>query len=137
MLRLPTGLFYAQGVKANVLFFDKKPASEKPWTQKLWIYNLRTKKHFTLKTSPLSRADLDEFVDLYKVGQRHQRVETWGAANPDGRWRAYSLADSDNLPAPAVMVQEIVEDLQAALEQFKLIAGDLDSTPFEAEIIQH
>ena len=137
MLRLPTGLFYAQGVKANVLFFDKKPASEKPWTQKLWIYNLRTKKHFTLKTSPLSRADLDEFVDLYKVGQRHQRAETWSAANPDGPWRANSLANSDNLPAPAVIVQEIVEDLLAALEQFKLIAGDLDSTPFEAEIIQH
>ena len=96
----------------------------------------------------LRRADLDEFVQLYKVGQRHQRVETWSAANPDGRWRAYghdeliardktsldifwlkddSLADSDNLPAPAVIAQEIVEDLQAALEQFKLIAGDLDS----------
>ena len=148
LLRLPTGLFYAQGVKANVLFFDKKPASEKPWTQKLWIYDLRTNKHFTLKTSPLRRADLDEFVQLYKVGQRHQRVETWSAANPDGRWRAYghdeliardktsldifwlkddSLADSGNLPAPAVIAQEIVEDLQAALEQFKLIAGDLDS----------
>ena len=132
----------------NVLFFDKKPASEKPWTQKLWIYDLRTNKHFTLKTSPLRRADLDEFVDLYKVGQRHQRTETWRAENPDGRWRAYShdelvardktsldifwlkddsLADSDNLPAPAVIAQEIVEDLQAALEQFKLIAGDLDS----------
>ena len=76
-------------------------------------------------------------MDLYKVGQRHQRAETWSAANPDGRWRANSLANSDNLPAPAVIVQEIVEDLQAALEQFKLIAGDLDSTPFEAEIIQH
>ncbi len=99
-----------------------------------------------LKISPLRRADLDEFVDLYKVGQRHQRTETWRAENPDGRWRAYgydelvardktsldifwlkddSLADSDNLPAPAVIAQEIVEDLQATLEQFKLIAGDL------------
>ena len=147
LLRLPTGLFYAQGVKANVLFFDKKPASEKPWTKKLWIYDLRTNRHFTLKTNPLRRADLDEFVELYKVGQRHKRTETWGAANPDGRWRAYgydeliardkasldifwlkddSLADSDNLPAPAVIAQEIVEDLQAALEQFKLIAGDLE-----------
>jgi type I restriction enzyme M protein len=146
LLRLPTGLFYAQGVKANVLFFDKKPASETPWTKKLWIYDLRTNKHFTLKTNPLRRVDLDEFVDLYKVGKRHERVETWSFDNPDGRWRAYgyeeliardktsldifwlkdeSLADSDNLPAPAVIAQEIVEDLQAALEQFKLIAGDL------------
>lgn len=154
LLRLPTGLFYAQGVKANVLFFDKKPAAEKPWTQKLWIYDLRTNKHFTLKTNPLRREDLEEFVQLYKVGKRHERAETWSAENPDGRWRAYryddliardktsldifwlkddSLADSDNLPAPAVIAQEIVEDLQAALEQFKLIAGDLGAdVPEEA-----
>jgi type I restriction enzyme M protein len=97
---------------------------------------------------PLRRADLDESVELYKVGQRHKRAETWSDANPDGRWRAYgydelaardktsldifwlkddSLADSDNLPAPAVIAQEIVEDLQAALEQFKLIAGDFEA----------
>ncbi len=136
-----------------MLFFDKKPASEKPWTQKLWIYDLRTNKHFTLKTNPLRREDLDEFVQLYKVGQRHERIETWSAENPDGRWRAYSydelvardktsldifwlkdesLADSDNLPAPEVIAQEIVEDLQSALEQFKLIAGDLGSEQAEA-----
>ncbi|MEP6963927.1 MAG: N-6 DNA methylase, partial [Polaromonas sp.] len=153
LLRLPTGLFYAQGVKANVLFLEKKSASEKPWTQKLWIYDLRTNKHFTLKTSPLRRQDLDEFVDLYNVANRNRRKPTWSAqadsasgSSPDGRWRAYSydeliardkasldifwlkddaLADSDNLPPPEVIAQEIVEDLQAALEQFKLIAGDL------------
>jgi type I restriction enzyme M protein len=148
LLRLPTGLFYAQGVKANVLFFEKKPASESPWTKQLWIYDLRTNKHFTLKTNPLRREDLDEFVDLYCVGQRHKRQPTWSTENPDGRWRVYSydeliardkasldifwlkdesLADSDNLPPPEVIAQEIVEDLQAALEQFKLIAGDLQS----------
>jgi type I restriction enzyme M protein len=153
LLRLPTGLFYAQGVKANVLFFDKKPAAEKPWTQKLWIYDLRTNRHFTLKTNPLRREDLEEFVQLYKVGKRHERAETWSAENPDGRWRAYgyeeliardktsldifwlkdeSLADSDNLPEPGVIAQEIVEDLQAALEQFKLIAGDLAESEQDA-----
>ena len=142
----PTGLFYAQGVKANVLFFEKKSASETPWTQQLWIYDLRTNKHFTLKTNPLQRADLDEFVALYQAGNRHQRQATWSPENPDGRWRAYSydelvardktsldifwlkddsLADSDNLPAPGVIAMEIVEDLQAALAQFQLIAGDL------------
>ena len=146
LLRLPTGLFYAQGVKANVLFLEKKGASETPWTKKLWIYDLRTNKHFTLKTSPLRRDDLNEFVALYNAGNRNLRQATWSAENPDGRWRMYSydqliardkasldifwlkddsLADSDNLPAPAVIAQEIVEDLQAALEQFKLIAGDL------------
>jgi type I restriction enzyme M protein len=161
LLRLPTGLFYAQGVKANVLFFDKKPASETPWTRKLWIYDLRTNKHFTLKTNPMKREDLDEFVRLYNPKNRHERKPNWFAkdephANPptdqkegtgeDGRWRAYdyeeliardkasldifwlkdeSLSDSENLPAPDVIAQEIVEDLEAALEQFRLIAGDL------------
>jgi type I restriction-modification system DNA methylase subunit len=66
LLRLPTGIFYAQGVKANVLFFDKKTASATPWTKKVWIYDLRTNKHFTLKTGTLTRADLDDFVDCYK-----------------------------------------------------------------------
>ena len=146
LLRLPTGLFYAQGVKANVLFFEKKPASETPWTKQLWIYDLRTNKHFTLKTNPLTRADLDEFVALYQVDSRQQRQATWSPETPDGRWRAYSydelvardktsldifwlkdesLADSDNLPAPGVIAREIVEDLEAALAQFRLIASDL------------
>ena len=153
LLRLPTGLFYAQGVKANVLFFDKKPASETPWTKKLWIYDLRTNKHFTLKTSPMKREDLDEFVACYNPKNRHERKATWSdtpdlktGSGPEGRWRVYgyeelvardkasldifwlkdeSLADSDNLPAPEVIAQEIVEDLEAALEQFRLIAGDL------------
>ncbi|ODS99285.1 MAG: DNA methyltransferase [Lautropia sp. SCN 69-89] len=153
LLRLPTGLFYAQGVKANVLFFDKKPASETPWTKKLWIYDLRTNKHFTLKTNPLKREDLDEFVHLYKPANRHDRKPTWSeapdsrsGAGPDGRWRAYdydeliardkasldifwlrdeSLADSDNLPPPDVIAREIVDDLEAALEQFRSIAEDL------------
>jgi len=149
LLRLPTGLFYAQGVKANVLFFDKKPASETPWTKQLWIYDLRTNQHFTLKTNPLKREHLDEFVALYQVGQRHLRQPTWTPATPEGRWRVYgtdelmardktsldifwlkdeSLADSDNLPPPAVIAQEIVADLEAALEQFRLIAGDVEAT---------
>ena len=119
LLRLPTGLFYAQGVKANVIFFDKKPASETPWTKKLWIYDLRTNKHFTLKTNPLKRADLDEFVALFNPANRHQRqapVERWRTRRPlrvyevdelvvGATRRAWTssgsrrvLADSDNLP---------------------------------------
>ncbi len=146
LLRLPTGLFYAQGVKANVLFFDKKPASETPWTKKLWIYDFRTNIDFTLKTNPLKREDLDEFVKCYKPENRHQRKATWSEKKPEGRWRSYdydelinrdkasldifwlrdeSLADSDNLPDPGIIAREIVDDLEAALEQFKLIAEDL------------
>ena len=148
LLRLPTGLFYAQGVKANVLFFDKKPASETPWTKQLWIYDLRTNQHFTLKTAPLKREDLDEFVACYHPANRHARAPTWSTDTPEGRWRAYrydeliardkasldlfwlrddNMAESDNLPAPEVIAQEIVDDLEAALEQFRLIAADLGS----------
>ena len=146
LLRLPTGLFYAQGVKANVLFFDKRPGGETASTQKLWIYDLRTNKHFTLKTDPLKREDLDEFVKCYHAKNRHDRKPTWSDKSPDGRWRAYtydelvardkasldlfwlkddSLEDSANLPDPDVITQEIVDDLEAALEQFRLIANDL------------
>lgn len=147
LLRLPTGVFYAQGVKANVLFFDRKPASEKPWTKKLWIYDLRTNMHFTLKTNPLGRSDLDEFVKCFNPENRHKRRATWSEdKKPDGRWRAYgydeiikrdkvsldifwlkdeSLEDSANLPDPDVIAEEIVEDLQAALDQFAEIATDL------------
>lgn len=146
LLRLPTGLFYAQGVKANVLFFDKKPASETPWTKKLWIYDLRTNINFTLKTNPLKRADLDEFVENYNPTNRQDRNPTWSEDTQDGRWRAYdydeiinrdkasldifwlkdeSLEDSENLPEPGIIAGEIVEDLQAALEQFKEIAEEM------------
>ncbi|MBS0165290.1 MAG: SAM-dependent DNA methyltransferase [Nitrospira sp.] len=91
LLRLPTGLFYAQGVKANVLFFDKKPASETPWTKKFWIYDLRTNQHFTLKTNPLKRENLDEFVKCYNPANRHERPSAsseqalWSEKNPNGR----------------------------------------------------
>ncbi len=146
LLRLPTGLFYAQGVKANVIFFDRKPASETPWTKKLWIYDLRTNKDFTLKTNPLKREDLDEFVKCYNPENRHDRKSTWSEKKPDGRWRAFdyeelinrdkasldifwlkdeSLEASENLPEPGVIAREIAEDLQNALEQFQLIAEDL------------
>src|SRR5436305_14398322 len=69
-------IFYAQGVKANVLFFDRKPASETPWTKTLWIYDLRTNKHFTLKTKTLTRSDLDDFVAYYRPENRHERAES-------------------------------------------------------------
>ena len=146
LLRLPTGVFYAQGVKANVLFFDRKPARETPWTKEVWIYDLRTNKTFTLKETPLVRADLDGFVACYKPENRHERVATWSEETPNGRWRAYtydeimardkasldifwlrdeSLDDSATLPHPSILAAEIVEDLRAALAQFQEIADDL------------
>jgi type I restriction enzyme M protein len=122
-----------------VLFFDRKPASETPWTRTLWIYDLRTNKHFTLKTNTLTRADLDDFVGSYNPGNRHQRTESErfrsfsyedlvkrDKANLDIFWlRDDSLGDSSDLPDPAILAAEIVEDLQAALDQFAQIAADL------------
>src|SRR5437660_2255736 len=139
LLRLPTGIFYAQGVKANVLFFDRKPASETPWTKKLWIYDFRTNEHFTLKTNPLKREDLDDFVACYHPTNRHVRKETErfksfsyadllkrDKVNLDIFWlKDESLEDSANLPDPDVIAAEIAEDLQAALDQFSQIAADL------------
>jgi type I restriction enzyme M protein len=142
MLRLPTGIFYAQGVKANVLFFDKKPASEQSWTQRLWVYDLRTNQHFTLKQNPLRRQHLDEFVDCYLPGKdRSERVETErfkafsyddlvarDKANLDITWlRDESLEDMDNLPTPEVIAREIVEDLTAALAEFEAVAVALEN----------
>jgi type I restriction enzyme M protein len=139
LLRLPTGIFYAQGVKANVLFFDRKPASAKPWTTKLWIYDFRTNEHFTLKTNPLKRADLDDFVKGYNPANRNRRKETdrfkaftyedlikRDKTSLDIFWlKDESLEDSANLPEPHLIAAEIVEDLQAALDEFALIAADL------------
>ena len=139
LLRLPTGLFYAQGVKANVLFFDRKPAQEKPWTQKLWIYDLRTNMHFTLKENPLKRESLEDFVACYHAKNRHDRQESErfksfdyadlikrDKINLDIFWlKDDALEESANLPAPGVIALDIMEDLQAALEQFATIAEDL------------
>lgn len=146
LLRLPTGILYAQGVKANVLFFDKRPGSPTAQTQKLWVYDLRTNMKFTLKQNPLSFDDLRDFITCYHAENRHLRTPTWSEANPEGRWRAFtyeellardklsldifwlkdeSLEENANLPAPEVIAAEIMEDLRAALEQFAAIASDL------------
>ncbi len=148
ILRLPTGVFYAQGVKANVLFFERRPGRAEPWTETIWYYDLRTNLHFTLKQNPLTRAALDEFVACYRPGRpRHERVATWSPAQPAGRWRSFSrtellardkanldlfwlkdeaLDDAANLPAPEIIAQEIVDDLEAALEQFRAVLVDVD-----------
>ncbi len=138
LLRLPTGIFYAQGVKANVLFFDRKPASETPWTTKLWIYDLRTNKHFTLKENALKRSDLDDFVACYHAENpertQSERFKSFpyeellkrDKVNLDIFWlKDESLEDSANLPDPGVLALEIAEELEAALTQFATIAEDL------------
>jgi type I restriction enzyme M protein len=146
LLRLPTGIWYSPGVKANVLFFDKKEGRPKPWTKKLWVYDLRTNKHFTQKQSPISRRDFDEFVACYRPGAMHWRKPTWSEENPDGRWRSHtyeeilkrdklsldlfwikdqSLTDTESLPPPDIIATEIVDELETALQMFSKIATRL------------
>ena len=136
LLRLPTGIFYAQGVKANVLFFDNKPKDGKVHTKGVWIYDLRTNMHFTLKTKPLRFEDLQDFIAAYNPGNRHQRAESErfryfdyetlvarDKASLDLFWlKDDSLEDLDNLPAPDVLAQEIVEHLESALAAFRDVA---------------
>lgn len=147
ILRLPTGLFYAQGVKANVLFFDNRAASKEAHTKEIWFYDYRTNVHHTLKKKPMTTADLDEFVQLYNPGNRYKRTETWSevatsSTSPEGRWRKFtyeeilerdktnldifwlkdkSLTDLDNLPDPDILASEIIENIESGLNSFKEI----------------
>jgi type I restriction enzyme M protein len=147
ILRLPTGIFYANGVKANVLFFDGKPSSKEPWTKEVWVYDYRTNIHHTLKKNPLKLSDLKDFIALYNPENRHKRTETYKAeTNPEGRWRKFgydeiiardktslditwlkdkSLADLDNLPDPDVLATDIIENIEAGLDSFRAIIASL------------
>jgi type I restriction enzyme M protein len=147
ILRLPTGIFYAQGVKANVLFFDNRPASKDTASKVVWYYDYRTNVHHTLKRKPLRLEDLRDFVTCYHPQNRHQRTETWHPEkNPTGRWRKFShdelaardktsldlfwlkddsLTDLDNLPEPADLAEDIIENIEAGLANFRTVAASL------------
>ncbi len=141
LLRLPTGIFYKPGVKANVLFFDKKPprADGSPNSKAVWIYDLRTNRHFTLKKNPLARANLDDFVRSYAAINRAKRKETErfrrfavgdllkrDKLNLDIFWlKDDSLEDVDNLPPPDEIAADIVDNLQAALDAFQSVMDEL------------
>lgn len=151
ILRLPTGIFYRPGVKANVLFFDNKPGAKAPWTKEIWFYDYRTNVHHTLKKKPMTFNDLEEFIQCYNPTNRYERKETWSKSNPEGRWRKFtyeeivkrdkksldifwikdkSLTDLDNLPDPDILANEIIENIEAGLESFKeimeILNGELD-----------
>ena len=148
ILRLPTGVFYAQGVKANVIFFDNHEASPNPWTKQVWYYDYRTNIHHTLKKKPLRFEDLQDFIRCYHPQNRWERRETWDAeAHPEGRWRVFSydeilardktsldifwlkdksLADLDNLPEPDELAAEIIENLESGLARFREIVTALE-----------
>lgn len=142
LLRLPTGIFYAGGVKANVLFFDKKPARTdgKAWTEKMWIYDFRTNQHFTLKENQLTREHLDDFVKCYNAKNILKRKET-------DQFRAYtydylikrdkiswdiielkddSLEDIENISSPKIIADEIKQDLKSAVDSINELISNLN-----------
>lgn len=141
LLRLPTGIFYAQGVKANVIFFERKAASSESATKELWVYDFRTNQHFTLKTKQMTRPDLEPFVRAFKPGEpltareETEQFKRWRyeeLAKRDGFnldvWaevKDESLTDAESLPPPEVIAEEIVEHLSAALAQFEAVAAEL------------
>lgn len=142
ILRLPTGIFYAQGVKANVVFFDNAPKDGRVHTKGIWFYDLRTNKHFTLKTRTLKLDDLQEFIACYNPEDRHARKATErfkfysyeelmarDKASLDIFWlKDDSLDNLDDLPPPDVLQQEIIEHLEAALAAFRDVAAALPSS---------
>jgi len=142
ILRLPTGIFYAQGVKANVIFFDNRPASPAAQTSQVWYYDYRTNVHHTLKQKPLTYGHLEDFVACFRPENRHERQATWTPETPEGRWRAFSreeleqrdkasldvfwlrdasTTDLENLPEPDILAEEIMENLRAALGSFESV----------------
>lgn len=149
ILRLPTGIFYAQGVKANVIFFDNREANPDPWTKEVWYYDYRTNIHHTLKKKALRFEDLQDFVSCFNPQNRHKRKQTWSEKrNPEGRWRKFkykeliardktsldifwlkdtSLTDLDNLPEPDILAQEIIENIEAGLNSFREIVNSLET----------
>jgi type I restriction enzyme M protein len=148
ILRLPTGIFYKPGVRANVLFFDNKPASKVAQTKEIWIYDHRNNIHYTPKKNPMNFEHLQDFIECYNAKNRHKRVETWSAENEDGRWRKFSydeiiardktnldifwikdksLTDLDNLPDPDVLANEIIENIESGLNSFREIIETINS----------
>lgn len=146
ILRLPTGIFYAQGVKSNVLFFEKKATSDSHKTKEVWYYDYRTNIRHTPKKNPLKYEDLKEFIECFNANNRAKRKETWNTENETGRWRKFSykeiierdktnldifwlkddsMIDLDNLPEPDVLIEDIIENIESALANFKTIRDSI------------
>ena len=130
-----------------MLFFDNRAASKDVATKEVWYYDYRTNIHHTLKRKPLRLEHLREFITCYNPANRHKRKETWHPEkHPEGRWRKYtyaelaardktsldlfwlkddSLTDLDNLPEPADLAEEIIENIEAGLSNFRAVAAAL------------
>ena len=139
ILRLPTGIFYANAVKTNVLFFDKGEE-----TKDIWVYDYRTGIKHTMATKPMTRSDLDEFVSCYCSGHLQDRKPTYSEENPNGRWRKFTAEEvkkADTLDFKWLdleekderTVKEVLDDMQAesdgiaeAVAKLKELLGGVD-----------
>ena len=149
ILRLPTGIFYANGVKANVIFFDNREASQNPWTKEVWYYDYRTNVHHTLKKKTAALRGPGRFHQVLQPREPAQAQSRLGTPrhNPEGRWRKFtyeelkardktsldvfwlkdkSLTDLDNLPEPDELAEEIIENLEAGLDSFREVLAGLN-----------
>ena len=138
ILRLPTGIFYANGVKTNVLFFEKGEP-----TKDIWVYDYRTGIKHTMATKPMTRAHLQEFVDCYCSGHMEDRRQTYSEENPNGRWRCFTeeeVKKADNLDFKWLdleekderTISEVLDDMQdesdgiaAAVASLKELLGGI------------
>lgn len=146
ILRLPTGIFYAQGVKANVLFFDVKKCSIKQGTKEIWFYDYRTNIHHTPKKNPLTSESLEDFIKCYNPKNIDKRVEIFGETDQKERWRKFTYEeiiardkanlnifwlkddneiDLENLPDPEDLINEIIENIGNALNNLNSLKESL------------
>jgi type I restriction enzyme M protein len=146
ILRLPTGIFYAHGVKANVLFFNKLQKHVKPATKEIWYYDYRTNIRHSPKKNPLQYGHLKEFLICFNPGNIANRKETWNKENGVGRWRKFdyneliardqtnldilwlkdeNFIDMENLPEPDILIDEIIDNIESSLASFKTIKENL------------
>lgn len=130
LLRLPTGIWYSPGVKANVLFFDNKPASKTPATKEMWVYNLRSNHNFSIRKNPIGPDDLTDFVQCYRADDLTRRKETdlfrrfkyseiitRDKANLDIQWQQDTTKGA-KASSPQELMKEILQDLEEAMREF-------------------
>ena len=138
ILRLPTGIFYAQGVKTNVLFFTRGTA-DKNNTKEVWFYDLRTNMPAFGKTNPLKKEDFTGFESAYEAADRHAvQDERWsfftreqiaekGNSLDLGLIRDDSIVDYEDLPDPIESGEEAIAQLEEAVDLLKCVVRELKS----------
>ncbi len=137
LLRLPTGIWYSPGVKANVLFFNKKVVTNFQATKEVWVYDLRSNRNFSLRQNPIKTEDLTDFVNCYQADDPNRRQETEhfrrftypeiiarDKTNLDFQWQ-HQTADNTQSETPRALMKEIIEDLKEAVREFRAVEREI------------